>query len=303
TIDPGWQFGTFEVTVAAGADQGFSVVLRGESASDNFRIGPDATGYYRMWKIVNGAVQSPQFLVVRANVVPRDGDVIRINNRPDDGIYVAVNGRHVFDGGDQSLLTARRFGLAASSPSVRFDSLWIGQTISSGTTTVDGFNEPDGTVLDHADAGTFYPWRMGGYWSTSAGYARQWAGYGVAWLDTSSELADARVTVVTPELEAWLLFRYSEDGSHLRCGRDAGGRYALEAVVDNSSSVRATSTVSARPGDVLEVRQSLGGRVDCLVNGTLLMQVNDTEFNMRTTAYGMAGGGGAEFDDFTVTAK
>ncbi len=303
TIDPGWQFGTFEVTVAAGADQGFSVVLRGESLADHFRIGPDSSGYYRMWKVVSGAVQSPQFLVIRANVVPRDGDVIRINNRPDDGIYVAVNGTHVFDGGDQSLLTARRFGLAASSPSVRFDSVWISQTISSGTTTVDGFNEADGTVLDHADAGTFYPWRMGGYWSTSAGHARQWAGYGVAWLDTSSELADARVTVVTPELEAWLLFRYSEDGSHLRCGRNAGGRYTLEAVVDNSSSVRATSTVPARPGDVIEVRQTLDGRVDCLVNGSLLMRVTDTAFNMRTTAYGMAGGGGAEFDDFTVTAK
>ena len=308
TLDPGWQFGTFEVTIASGAAHPFSVVLRGADAANHFRIGRDASGFYRMWKVVNGAVRDPQYLIVRADVVPRDGDVIRINNRPDDGIYVAVNGRHVMDGGDVDLLTKYRFGLAASSPLVRFDSVWISQTISSGTTTVDGFNDADGVAINQADSGTKYSWRMQvGEWVTQSGQARlQSPGYGVAWMDTSSELANAKVKVPVAQREAWLIFRYDEDGSHLRCGRSAGGNYAVERVADDHSDPIAGVTVvqrQAQANDVIEVRQGLDGRIDCLVGGTLLASFRDTSYNVRTTAYGISGDGGALFDDFTVTAK
>ncbi|MDQ4088903.1 MAG: DUF11 domain-containing protein [Actinomycetota bacterium] len=308
TIDPGWQFGTFEVRLAAGAAQPFSLVLRGADAANHFRIGRDASGFYRMWKIVNGAVRDPQFLIVRADVVPRDGDVIRITNRPDDGIYIAVNGRHIMDGGDVDLLTKYRFGFAASSTSVRFDSLWISQTISSGTTTVDGFNDANGVVINQADSGTLYPWRMEiGYWATASGRARlESPGYGVAWMDTSSELGNAKVTVATEQREAWLIFRYDENGSHLRCGRAAGGTYAVERVANSRSEAIPGVAVSerrAQANDVIEVRQGLDGRIDCLVGGTVLATFKDTSFNVRTTAYGISGDSGAQFDDFAVVAK
>jgi hypothetical protein len=308
TVDPGWTYGTYEVTVTAGASNGFSLILRGRNASNHFRVGTDAAGNYRLWKVINGAALDPQFQIVRADVKARDGDVIRIVNRPDDGIWVGVNGQHVIDGGDVDLLGEARFGLAASSTAVRFDNLWISQTMSSGMVTTDDFTDANGTVLNSPDSGTRYTWNSAfGYWQTQNGRAVQSsAGYGLACIDTTSELANVKVMVPNASSEAWLLFRYSENGDYYAFGRSAGGTYVVEKVVDSNGTAVAGSQVAsltAQASDVLEVRQFTDGRVEGWVRGVKVVAFTNTTFNVRATAYGLAGTQNSSFDTFVVTPK
>ena len=305
TVDPAWTYGTYEVTVAAGASDGFAVILRGRDATNHFRVGPDGAGNYRLWKVVNGSARDAQFQIVRADVRARDGDVIRIVNRPDDGIWVGVNGQHVIDGGDVDLLGESRFGLAASSAAVRFDNLWITQTMSSGMTTVDDFGDPDGTPLDFADSGTRYPWRSSvGHWESRSGRAVLTStGSGLVWMDTTSELADVRVTVVNAVGEAWLIFRYGEAGGFFTLGRANGGTYEVVRVGNEGSTVVASSSLPALAGDVLEVRQLTDGAVEAWVRGVRIASFRDTTFNLRATGYGLLGEQGSAFDHFVAVAK
>lgn len=303
TLDPGWTYGTYEVRVTAGAAaNAFSVVIRGRDAGNHFRVGPDSSGHYRIWKVVGGSVQSLQFNTVRADVPARDGDVIRVVNRPDDGIFVSVNGLHVLDAGDQALLSESRFGLAAASVAVRFDAVWISQVMSSGVTTADTFTDPDGTPLDGSlsESGTHYPWRASPGWQTHAGHLLV-QGYGFTWVDTASEVAKAaRVEVRSGTAEAALVFRYAENGSFYRFGHEAGGDYVVERVVGGQSTVVVRSTVAPQAVDNLEVRQGPDGRIECLVNGVPVASFVDATFNRRETGYGLEGNGAA-FDAFSIT--
>lgn len=306
-VDPGWQYGTYEVTVTAGAaPNAFAVVVRGRDAGNSIRLGPDSSGFYRLWKVVDGSAQSLTYSLRRADVAPGDGDRIRIVNRPDDGLFVSVNGRHILDAGDQYLLAERRFGLVASSTAVRFDSVWISPLMSSRVTTVDTFSDPDGTPLHESltESGTHYPWRASPGMTSENGQLVTW-GYAEAWVDTTSEVADVRVDVLSGGAEAWLRFRYSETGDYYRFGHREGGTYVVERVVGGSSMPGAgsvTATVVPGAADVLEVRQRADGLIECYVDGVRIASFLDTSFNVRATAYGLAGDG-AVFDDFTAVAE
>ena len=55
-VDPGWQYGTYEVTVQEGAAPNvLAVVVRGRDANNYIPIGPDPTRFYRMWKVVTAS--------------------------------------------------------------------------------------------------------------------------------------------------------------------------------------------------------------------------------------------------------
>ncbi|MGH9151307.1 MAG: DUF11 domain-containing protein, partial [Acidimicrobiales bacterium] len=306
-VDPGWQYGTYEVTVTAGAaPNAFAVVVRGRDAGNSIRLGPDSSGFYRLWKVVDGSAQPLTYSLRRADVAPGDGDRIRIVNRPDDGLFVSVNGRHILDAGDQDLLAERRFGLVASSTAVRFDSVWISPLMSSRVTTVDTFAGPDGTPLHESptESGTHYPWRASPGMTSENGQLVTW-GYAEAWVDTTSEVADVRVDVLSGGAEAWLRFRYSETGDYYRFGHRSGGTYVVERVVGGSSMPGAgsvTNTVVPGTADVLEVRQHTDGLIECYVDGVRIASFLDTSFNVRATTYGLAGDG-AVFDDFTAVAE
>lgn len=130
-VDPGFAYGTYQVTVAAGATpDAFAVVFRGRDANDSCRVGPDSSGFYsfyRAWKVVNGAVEPLAISLRRADLAPRDGDVIRVVNRPDDGVFVSVNGQHLLDAGDQALLGETRSARARPRPS------WCSATARTAT--------------------------------------------------------------------------------------------------------------------------------------------------------------------------
>jgi uncharacterized repeat protein (TIGR01451 family) len=306
-VDPGWTFGTYTVRLAEA--EGAWVVFRARDAQNHFRLGADASGFYRVQKVVDGVVHDPAFQTVRLDVRPTDGDVVRIVTRPDDGYFVAVNGRHVLDGGDVGLMHEFRFGIAASgASSARFDDLAIGQTLTSGLVTSDGFDAPDGTELG-TSVGTTYPWVMpDGFWISSAGDAvLDSPGYGLAWLQTSSELGDARVRLESTDGDAWLVFRYAEDGSYFRFGR-GGGAYRVERlrgddVLAIPGGVEQVAAPVPAAGDLVEVRQDLDGSVRCVVDGEVVARFRDPVTNVRASSYGLAGTHGAAFDDFAVVAR
>ncbi|MGH9189521.1 MAG: DUF11 domain-containing protein, partial [Acidimicrobiales bacterium] len=308
-MDPGWTYGTYQVRIAAGAVDGFSVVFRAADAANTYRFGKDASGYYRLWKVIGGVTQPLNVQIVRADVVPSDGDVIRITTRPDDGIFVTVNGQHIIDAGDQDLLTVFRFGLSATTPLVRFDDVHISQVISSGMTTIDAFSGGDISSLTSPTSGTRYGWHSGPGWEiVSERAVITSAGSGVSWIDTNDELANVSLNVLTGAAESWVLFRYSETGDHYRFGRRAGGAYGLEVVRAGLAGPVAGATqqiagLTARDNDVVEVRQFTDGRIQCLVNGAVVVSLVDTVFNVRTTAYGLAGGTGLAVDNFTVRGQ
>jgi len=55
---------------------------------------------------------------------------------------------------------------------------------------------------------------------------------------------------------------------------------------------------------VLEVRQHLDGRIECLVDGVVVLRLTDTVTNPRGTIYGFASSGGtARFDDVVVVPE
>lgn len=310
-IDPGFSFGTYEVRVTQGAATGFYVIVRARDSSNYFRVGADSTGYYRMEKILNGQFSNLQFGAVRDNVRPADGDLIRITVRPDDGWFVTINGVHVLDGGDLDLLDEFGFGLATASPTVRFDDVSVTQAISSGITTTERFDHPEGSELQlqTPTSGTRFTWRSPfGYWLTRGGAAVLASpGYGMATLEVSSQLMRARVTARTRTGQAWLVFRHREDGSYFRFGRERGGTYTVDRITPTGAfapvpgGVQIVTRLKANLNDRLDVRQSADGSVRCYINDVLVATFTDAVNNVGATAYGIAGTEDVTFDDFIVS--
>ena len=312
-VDPGFTFGTLQVRVTEGAEEGFHLVFRARDGGDFYRVGPNAQGYYRVEKIRDGNPSPLQFSSVRENVEAADGDLLRLVLRPDDSWFLSVNGVHVLDGGDTDQMYEYRFGLATSSNQVRFDDLSISQVISSGITTVEEFDEADGTALQYttATSGTRYPWLTPkGYWEVVDGRAEmQSPGYGLAQVEMSSQLADVSATVDPADKEAWVVFRMSHDRSYFRFGRPAGGTYTAQFVGADGSlrpipgGVTVHESRVASPGDRLEVRQFLDGSVEMYVDDVLVASFVDDLDNVPESSYGIAGGTGVTFDDIEVVPK
>ena len=128
--------------------------------------------------------------------------------------------------------------------------------------------------------------------------------------DTSSEAADVRARVARVSDEFGLVFRYSEDDTYYRFGRPGpGANYEVDLVDGCCSSpppvaVERLADPVPADGDLLEVRQYLDGRVECLVNGVLVLRFTDTDTNTRGTIYGFASAGStAKFEDFRVVPE
>jgi hypothetical protein len=108
--------------------------------------------------------------------------------------------------------------------------------------------------------------------------------------------------------EAWLVFRYAENGSHHRFGRDRGGRYTIERIAPDGTSLTVPGGVTvhrnlrAGTNDRLDVRQAADGTITAYVNGTLVATARDAVNGVQATAYGIAGDGGATFDDLVINA-
>lgn len=313
-IDPGFTFGTMEVTVASGSSEQFYLVFRAKDAANYFRFGRDSSGFYRVQKLINNSLTGLEFNAIRVNVVPADGDRIRLVTRPDDSWFISVNGVHVVDGGDLSLLGEFRYGLAANSDAVRFDDVRISPLMSTGTATAESFNHPEGSNLElrPPTSGTAYVWLTPlGYWQTLSGRAVMGSpGYGLAWMETSSELASVGARVVNAGNEAWLVFRRMEDGSYFRFGysADSQQQYTLERITSaNAKGVIpggvTTSGQVRAAGDQVEIRQSPDGTIRGFVNGVEAVTAVDAVNGIRGTGYGLAGPQGVTFDDFSVTPQ
>jgi uncharacterized repeat protein (TIGR01451 family) len=312
-VDTGSAFGTYELTVSEIGDRRFWLAFRIVDSANYFRVGPDQAGFYRLEKVVNGQVQPVAISINRANVTAADGDVIRLVTRPDDGMFVAVNGIHVVDAGDVQSMSVSRFGIAAASSSVRFDHLDIGQVATASVLITDTFTRPDGTPMGRVESGVSYDWwsRGGGEWGIDAGRAyATGSGYTIVGADTASESADFRATVARTADEFALVFRYDEDDSYYRFGRlHAGEGYDIDLIDGWSSSpppvpVERLAAPVPADGDVLEVRQFLDGRIECLVDGTVVLRLTDTATNPRGTIYGFATTGSvARFDDVTIVPE
>lgn len=309
-VDAGFAFGTYEATVIAGATERFWLAFRVQDSGNYFRLGADQwSGYYTLSKVTGGAVRAPAINFTRANVRPRDGDVVRLVLRPDDGIYVYVNGEQIIDAGDPELMDATGFGLSTASTSPRFDGLEVSSTLEAFP-IADTFSRPDAQTLGAPEVGTRYPWKSweGPQWAVSGGRAHYTStGYGLTAIDTATESASAKVTFSTPDEEQWLVFRFGEDRSYYRFGALAGGQYAAEFVRDGSTvappvQIQVVNAVDLAPGDVVEVVQRLGGAVETRVNGVVTHRFTDPSTNVRATIYGLATSGeSARFDDFAVT--
>jgi uncharacterized repeat protein (TIGR01451 family) len=311
-IDPGFTYGTMQVRLAEGAAQGFQIVFRGRDTANHYRLTKDSSGFYRVEKVLNGRVIGLQFNAIRANVVPADGDLIRLVVRPDDGWFISINGVHVLDGGDVDLLGEYRFGLVAPSSAVRFDDVSISQVLSTGMTTTESFSHPNESVLElrTPTSGTRYVWLApSGYWVSRSGSAvLDSPGFGLAHVETSSQRARVRVTVRSAANEAWLVFRYAEDGSHHRFGRDRGGRYRIQRIAPDGTTLTIPGGVTihrnlrAGANDRLDVRQAADGTITAYVNGNLVATARDAVNGVQATAYGIAGDGGVVLDDLVINA-
>ncbi|MGE0729973.1 MAG: DUF11 domain-containing protein [Acidimicrobiia bacterium] len=313
-IDPGFTFGTMNLTVPAGASEGFGVLFRARDRENYYLLAADSSGYYRVQKMLNGRFVGLQFNAIRANVAPADGDRIRLVLRPDDGWFVSVNGVHILDGGDVDLLGEYRFGLSVASPSVRVDDVRISQTITTGITTQERFDHPQDATLElrHPTSGTQYVWLApNGYWVADGGTGMLASpGYGIARLETGSQLATVSTTILSAGDEAWLVFRHSDDGSYLRFGYSSlsDGRYTIERVNALGESEAVPGGVLATghqraAGDALEIRQELDGSITGFVNGELVASATDAVHNVMGTAYGIAGVEGVRFDDVAIVPK
>lgn len=306
TVDAGWSFATMDLKVGAVGDRRFWAVFRVVDSENYFRLGPDATGAYRIQKVVDGVVQNLQFLTYRNLITAQDGDEIRIISRPDDGIFVSVDGQHLLDAGDVDLMHETRFGFETLSSSARIDRLEVRQVLTAGVAVADTFTRPDAETLGQPESGVDYHWW--GNFSVQSNAARYLMGhYGLAVVDSSSEAADPAVTVSQISDEYTLVFRYGEDGTYYRFGRlSAGSGYGVDLVVDGNNQAPAPAVeVVASPtpanGDRLEVRQFTDGRVEGYVNATLVLRFTDTTTNLRSTYYGLSTGGvSAHFADFSV---
>jgi uncharacterized repeat protein (TIGR01451 family) len=310
-VDPGFTFGTMDVTVASGAAAGFSIIFRARDADNNYRLGPDAAGNYRIEKMINGRITGLQFNAIRANVRATDGDRIRLVVRPDDGWFVSVNGVHVLDGGDLELMHEFGFGLAAASPAVRFDDVSISQRLTTGLVTRERFDHPEESNLElrTPTSGTVYNWLTPeGHWVTRNGAGvLDSAGFGLAYIETSSQLARVQATLRSAVQEEWIVFRHDHDGSYYRFGHLANRRYTIQRVAANGDTltvpggVSLSSTTRARAGDVLDLQQSANGTMSGYVNGVLVARATDSSNGVNATSYGLAGSLGATFDDVVIT--
>src|SRR5690606_6906950 len=80
SLDAGFPFGTYEVTVTDASAGGWAIAFRVEDDRNYYRVGPDpfGTGFYRVYKVRDGQVQELVYRIRRQDVVPADGDRIRI---------------------------------------------------------------------------------------------------------------------------------------------------------------------------------------------------------------------------------
>jgi hypothetical protein len=313
-VDPGWAYGTYELTVEEVGDGRFWAAFRIVDALNYFRVGPDpATGAYRLEKVVNGVAMPVAIAITRHVVTAADGDRIRIAVRPDDGMFVSVNGVHVWDAGDTASIHVGRFGFATRSSSARFAHLEVAHVISSGVVSADAFERPDSASMGNMALGTHYAWFAHPAWGITAGRAHVLSSteYGTARIDAASEAADVRVTMAEVGGGAFgIVFRYDElHGTYFRFGPlQPGGAYDADFVSGASSSppssIERLATVMPAAGDVLEVRQGLDGSVGCYVDGLLVLRFTDTVTNRRSTIYGLyAAGSAARFDDVTIVPE
>ena len=313
SIDAGFPFGTYEVTVADASSGGWAIAFRVEDERNYYRVGPDpyGTGFYRVYKVRDGQVQELVYRIRRLDVTPQDGDRIRIVVRPDDGVYVAVNGQHVFDGGDQEGMYATGFGFLAQSNQPRFADLTIADVMDAGVMT-DSFSRPDtNTTLGRPETGPRYNWFWFGQpWGITNGQAHNTSSvFAMAKVDTSSENTSFSITVAKTSPTFYALFRFENVERYYRFGSTDGGPYEVTKMVDYAladipGGVTQHATVHPADGDRLTVRQYLDGRVETRVNGVLTHSFSDPTFAMRSTYIGLAADGSqARFDDLRVVPE
>ncbi|MCZ7627706.1 MAG: DUF11 domain-containing protein [Microthrixaceae bacterium] len=310
-VDPGFTFGTLSVKVTEGAADGFFVVFRARDEDNYYRVGPDQGGNYRVEKIRNGRRSQLQFSSVRQDLQASDGDVIRLVLRPDDSWFLSVNGVHILMAATPMRCTSS--GSDWPRPARTCDSTTCRSARCSprasrplSTSTIrreqhsNSRRPPPVPAIRGSD--------LLGYWVTTGGRAvMQSPGFGLAEMETSSQLADVSATVGPSTMDAWLVFRLSHDGSHLRFGRVAPSTYRLERIDANGivqpipGGVQIHESVAAAVDDRLEVRQLLDGTINGYVNGVLVASAVDTVTNIAESSYGIGGTQGVAFDDFEVS--
>lgn len=312
SIDPAFPFGTYELTWPATGGP-FWATFRVVDADNYYRFGSaNGTDAYRLEKIVNGTPQ-PLYASFRRNeVTPAPGDVIRIALRPDDGIFIAVNGRHVVDAGDQQFMYESAFGFASASAAPAVDDVFISSVISSYE-VLDSFGRADSTSgMGTPESGVSYPWTswVGSGWGITGGKAYNASGdYGVVFLDTSSEAARTSVKVTATAEEYGIAFRFSEDGTFYRFGVFGDGRFGVDLVRGYYSSeavagVTQHAAVTPAPGQVLTVELGLDGTVTTYVDGVRTHSFKETTVNPRGGHYGLfTYGSAARFDDVRITPQ
>ena len=308
-VDAGFSFGTYEVTIADGAAQPFWLAFRVVDANNYYRLGAQPwSGEYQLSKVIGGVEKPLGFNFTRIGVKPANGDVVRLVLRPDDGIYVYVNGHEIIDAGDQELIDATGFGIAAKSTAPRFDGVQVSQIMEAFPIS-DTFSRADAETMGTPEVGTRYPWRnWDGWWGLQGGRAyNATPGHGIAAIDSATEMAGVGARFATTGAEQYLVFRYAEDHSYYRFGGSAGGSYAVEFVRDGEVvalpvAVQTVATRNVAAGDVVKVVQRLNGAVEITVNGVVTHRFTDATTNKRATIFGLeTSGNQARFDDFTIT--
>jgi uncharacterized repeat protein (TIGR01451 family) len=308
SIDGGFEFGTYDLTLAAGASERWAIVFRVVDPSNYYRLTTNSTtGTYDVEKVVDGAPTSVAVRFVRAGVSPQNGDAIRIVLQPDDSIYVYVNGEQIIDSGDQQFVDATGFGFVTHSTAPRFDDLRVSSVVQA-VPVFDTFSRPDATDLGTPEVGTRIPWRtwVGSPWGVDGGAAyHPGLGYSMTAVNASSEAASVRARFTALGSEQWVVFRHAEAGSYYRFGGLDGGAYQVQFVtpsgVTTTVPIEQVSSVPLSPGDLVEVVQRIDGRVETYVNGVLTHRFTDLVTNRRATNYGMATSGSlARIDDFAV---
>lgn len=309
TIDTGSAFGTLEVTLESDAHAA-GVAFRVVDANNYYRLAADENGNYKITKVVNGVAQNLQYYILRHATPVQAGDLIRVVSRPDDGMFVAVNGRHIIDAGDQQFMHASRWGLLGLNATGAFRSfVWVPQM--RGFATVDNFSGINGYPLIQPNSGVFYHWiRWAGYeWTYQNGRARLADnGYSISTLDTSSELGTTTVKVIQPGSGGFIVFRYLENGNYFRFGYENGSAYTVEYLTADHMttampvSVQNLATRFPAANDLIEVRQAANGTVETVVNGVVTHRFVDTTSGFRSTLTGLSGNDmTVQFDDFTHT--
>ena len=309
TIETGSSFGTLNVTIGSNAALA-AIAFRVVDANNYYRVAADASGMYKVTKVVNGVTQDLQFYILRYATPVQSGDLVHIVTRPDDGVFVVVNGRHIIDAGDPQFMFATRWGLRSTGGTPSFRSFsW--RAVIEGLPTHDAFNGSNGSLLTAPTSGVNYHWmpQTGALWIYDNGTARpQTNGYSVITVDTSSELATTSATLVQPGSAGFIVFRHTEiPGTYFRYGHEGGASYSVQYMSGSSIqpmpvAVQTLATINPSPGDVLEVRQSADGTVECVVNGVITHRFVDTSTGFRSTLTGLAGGDTSlRFDNFTVT--